>query len=120
MASMEQTTAAPERTGAAGLREESHTAAERTAAAPLAARQGQTGPPRFSRAWIDQVVGYHTPDDLALDQVDKSTRIRAATSVLMEAIIENCPDSADRSAALRHARDAMMTANASIVLNGLV
>lgn len=44
--------------------------------------------------------------------------IRQAAKYLAEHIIRACPRSADRSAALRKVREAVMTANASIVLEG--
>jgi len=59
------------------------------------------------------IVTYHQPNQ---EGIEKITRIRQATEDLIAAIMENCPASADRSAAVRKAREAMMTANASIVV----
>jgi hypothetical protein len=40
--------------------------------------------------------------------------------VLAEAILENTPQCADQQAALRHVREAVMTANAAVALEGLI
>lgn len=75
------------------------------------------GPARFSPEWISEVIGYHSPDE---DQLGRISSIRFVAHAMLSAIIANCPDSADRTTAIRHVRDAMMTANASIALKGLV
>lgn len=62
---------------------------------------------------IEDVVGYHKPDEEGLQAI---TNIRQATSDMIRSIILNCPQSADRTAAIRKVREAMMTANASIVI----
>ncbi len=62
---------------------------------------------------VEEMVGYHQPTP---QQVDKITNIRIATETLIIAIAQNCPECADRSAAIRKAREAMMTANAAIVV----
>lgn len=59
------------------------------------------------------VVSYHSPNP---DEVAQIGRVREATANLILTIVKNCPASADRSAAIRKAREAMMTANASIVV----
>lgn len=56
---------------------------------------------------------HYTPDPV---QIAKIMRIRAAAAGFIAEIIRVCPKSADRSAAVRHARDAMMTANAAVVV----
>jgi Xaa-Pro aminopeptidase len=58
---------------------------------------------------------YHSPTE---EQVPKYEAIRAAGKALAEAIRVNCPDSADRSAALRKVREACFTANSSIACGG--
>ncbi len=58
---------------------------------------------------------YHKPDDEAVDRIQ---RIRTAAGALAQIIKDNTPNCADQAAALRHVRDAMMTANASIVCRG--
>ena len=72
---------------------------------------------RFSSEWIDELIGQHAMDD---EQLQHVAMIRASAGHMIEAILVSCPDSADRSAAIRHVRDAMMTANVSIALKGLV
>lgn len=54
-----------------------------------------------------------SPDAIARMQALRSTGCEFARSILA-----CCPRSADRSAALRHLREAIMTANASIALSG--
>lgn len=65
---------------------------------------------------IEQLFTYHAPD---ADQVERIDRIRNAAKALAHVIVENTPKSADRSAAIRKLREAVMTANASIVLRGV-
>lgn len=60
-----------------------------------------------------RVCQYHNPDE---DGIARIGKIRAATQHLIETIVDNCPPSPDRGAALRHARETMMSANASIVV----
>lgn len=62
---------------------------------------------------VNDVVSYHKPDEAGIAAI---TNVREATKTLILAIVKNCPASADRSAAIRKAREAMMTANASIVV----
>lgn len=66
---------------------------------------------------LDNVIEYHKPSDA---QVAKIARIREATKVLCAEILACTPICGDQQAALRHAREAMMTANAAIVLDGAV
>ena len=58
---------------------------------------------------------YHPPSD---EQIPKYEAIRAAAFEFAKALVTNCPPSADRTFALRQVRSAMMTANASIALDG--
>ena len=62
---------------------------------------------------VEQIVSYHKPDEAGIQAI---TNIRKATANLIGTILLNCPDSPDRSAAIRKARETMMTANASIVV----
>ena len=68
---------------------------------------------RISMESIEELFRYHDPKP---GQTERYQNIRAAAKVLAVTILENCPDCADRSAALRQVREAMMTANASIAL----
>jgi ferric-dicitrate binding protein FerR (iron transport regulator) len=58
---------------------------------------------------------YHTPTP---EQVEAYQRIRGVAQDLAATIMETCPASADRTAALRKVREAVMTANASIACGG--
>lgn len=66
---------------------------------------------------LDNVIEYHKPSDA---QVEKIARIRSATKALCAEILACTPVCGDQQAALRHVREAMMTANAAIVLDGAV
>lgn len=65
---------------------------------------------------VNEVVSYHKPDQAGVDAI---SNIRYFTAQLIVAIVKNCPNNADRSAAIRKAREAMMSANASIVVPSL-
>ena len=60
-----------------------------------------------------EITSYHKPDD---SQIIAISNVRVAAMNMIIAIVENCPSSPDRSAAIRKVREAMMTANASIVV----
>ena len=66
---------------------------------------------------VDNVFTYHAPEG---DDPQKYQRIRDAAKQLATVIIENTPNCADQSASLRHVREAVMTANASIALKGQI
>lgn len=63
---------------------------------------------------IDTLFTYHkaTPQ-----QEGSYLRIREQAKLLVRAIDRECPAGPDRTAAVRHVRDAVMTANASIATN---
>lgn len=65
------------------------------------------------RAAIDELFTYHSPTP---EQIEKLALVRNTARELADVIVMACPRSADRSAAIRKLRDAVMTANASIVL----
>jgi hypothetical protein len=69
------------------------------------------------RAKVEEIFTYHEP---TFDQVAAMEQIRLAAKALANVIIEQCPASADRTTAIRKIREAVMTANASLVLDGLV
>jgi hypothetical protein len=58
---------------------------------------------------------YHPP---TAQQAESYERIRAAAKVFAEVLCRECPNSADRSAAVRKLREAVYTANASIACAG--
>lgn len=65
----------------------------------------------------EEIVSHHSPGP---EEIQRITTIRAAARNFLDAIDANCPRSADADAAKRHVRDAMMTANAAIVLHGII
>jgi hypothetical protein len=65
---------------------------------------------------LAELFRYHAPSDLT---IPKYAAINQAAKNFAEVVLQNCPSSADRSAAIRLIRDARMTANAAIALNGL-
>jgi hypothetical protein len=69
--------------------------------------------PMSVREASNEFTRYHPASD---EQIERMTSVRAATADLIIAIMGSCPPCADRSAAIRKAREALMTANAAIVL----
>ncbi len=59
---------------------------------------------------------YHAPNEVT---IPKYAAINQAAKNFAEVVLANCPRGADRSAAIRLIRDARMTANAAVALNGL-
>jgi hypothetical protein len=70
--------------------------------------------------WIafEQVEHWFTHHPPTPEQLPKYEAIREAGRRLANAIVTNAPPSADRSAAIRSVRDAVMTANAAIACSG--
>lgn len=64
---------------------------------------------------VEHQFTYQTPDAVA---VSAMSAIREQAKALAHRIVESCPPSPDRTVAIRHLRDAVMNANASIVLGG--
>ena len=64
---------------------------------------------------INHWFTYHAPTE---SQVVAMAYLRESARMLGHQIVAACPPSADRTTALRHLRDCVMTANASIVLGG--
>jgi hypothetical protein len=64
---------------------------------------------------LDKLFKYHAPTP---EQLPKYEAIRAAAKVFAEVLVANTPASADQTAALRKIREAVMTANASIAIEG--
>jgi hypothetical protein len=63
---------------------------------------------------LKDVVYWHKPTP---EKAQKYEKIADACYMLMDIILQNAPDSADRSAALRAVREARMWANSSIALD---
>jgi hypothetical protein len=66
---------------------------------------------------IDNIFTYHSP---TAEQLPKYEAIRAKAKELGHVIVANTPASADQTAAIRLLREAVMTANAAIALNGVL
>ncbi len=64
---------------------------------------------------IENIFTYHSP---TAEQLPKYEAIRAKAKELGHVIVANTPPSADQTAAIRLLREAVMTANASIALDG--
>ena len=64
---------------------------------------------------LDHIFMYHAPTP---DQLPRYEALRAAAKRFAEAIVEHTPECADQSAAIRHVREAVMTANSAIALGG--
>lgn len=64
---------------------------------------------------LDHVFTYHAPVD---GQKEKYEELRASAKDFAATIQRLVPECADQSAAIRHIREALMTANAAISLDG--
>lgn len=71
--------------------------------------------PGLSKDAIDDIFSYHAP---AQDQIPKYDAIRKGARVFAQIILDNTPSSPDQTAAIRKLRESVMTANASIALDG--
>jgi len=58
---------------------------------------------------------YHSPTD---EDIPKYKEVRDSGLRFARVVQKNCPDSADKSAAIRKIREAVMTANAAIACCG--
>jgi hypothetical protein len=76
----------------------------------------ETSRPMNSEEIVAEFFKYHAPNETT---IPKYAAINQAAKNFAEVVLANCPGGADRSAAIRLIRDARMTANASIALNGL-
>lgn len=65
---------------------------------------------------LAELFKYHPP---TLETVPKFQAINQAAKNFAEIVLQNCPPSFDRKAAIDKIIEAKMTANASIALNGL-
>jgi hypothetical protein len=65
---------------------------------------------------LNEIFRYHAPDKFA---AQKYENIREAARHFAKVLLMNVPPGADRTCALRHVRDAVMTANSGVALNGL-
>ena len=70
-----------------------------------------------TRENVGSVFSYHAPEPPMLEGL---TEVRESARGTAETILSYCPPCADREAALRGLRLAVMQANAAIVLKGVV
>lgn len=73
--------------------------------------------PNGLKSKLPEIFKYHSPKE---DQPQRYEAIRNKALELANVICDNTPPSADQTAAIRLLREAVMTANASIALNGLI
>lgn len=64
---------------------------------------------------LDNWFSYHAPTE---GQPEKYEAIRAAAKEFAKVVIELTPSSADQTVAIRHIREAVYSANASIACGG--
>lgn len=69
----------------------------------------------IDQATLDNWFSYHAPEG---DQAVRYAALRAAGKAFAEQIVALTPPSADQTAAIRHVRDAVFTANAAIACGG--
>jgi len=77
---------------------------------------GQTSRPMSSEEIVGEFFKYHPPNETT---IPKYAAINQAAKNFAETVLANCPSGADRTAAIRLIRDARMTANAAVALDGL-
>lgn len=78
--------------------------------------QGMVGREKSAEEIIAHLFTYHSPNS---DTAQRYETVRDAAKHLALVIWKNCPYGADRTAAIRKLREAVMTANAGIANNGL-
>jgi len=64
---------------------------------------------------LEDIFSYHKPTD---ETIPKYLKLRQAALSFASEIDALCPPGPDRTAAIRLVREAVMTANASVALNG--
>jgi hypothetical protein len=69
----------------------------------------------ITKANLENWFSYHAPTP---EQLPKYQAIREAAKAFAEVIVANTPSSADQTVAIRHLRDSVMSANASIACGG--
>lgn len=69
--------------------------------------------PTTMTPYFERMFEYHPPRG---NQPERYVRLRNAGKEFVREILECCPDSEDRMAAIRKVREAVMTANAAIAL----
>jgi hypothetical protein len=69
----------------------------------------------FDDKALEEIFTYHPPTP---DQIPKYQAIRDAAKQFAKVLVENSPSGPDQTAAVRLLRQAVMTANQAIALNG--
>ena len=69
----------------------------------------------MNKSDLDEMFSYHKPEP---DQIPKYEAIRAAAKEFAGVLLDNTPQSPDQTVAIRHLRNAVYSANASIALKG--
>lgn len=69
----------------------------------------------FAKPDLKNIFTYHAPKG---DQSERYVKVREAALAFAETIEAHVPDGADKTAAIRKVREAVMTANAAIALEG--
>lgn len=75
----------------------------------------QNAGPEERSTFLNNAFTYHAPTPEQFKQYDA---INAAAKAFADVVLTECPDSGDRTAAIRLIREARMTANAAIATNG--
>ena len=73
-------------------------------------------PHRVDAVYVDQAFQYHAPTG---DQAQRYQRINEQSRDLATVILIDCPESPERTLAIRALQEARMWANASIAINGV-
>ena len=63
---------------------------------------------------VDEAFSYHVP---LKGEPERFEAIRSAAKSFAKTLLDYCPQSRERSVALTHLQEAVMMANASVVLN---
>ena len=84
---------------------------------PKAGQKIEFHRPKTLAEKLPEIFTYHAPKD---DQPRKYIAIRDKALELAQLIVAETPACADQTAAIRLLREAVMTANAAIALDGLV
>ena len=69
----------------------------------------------MTREQINEIFTYHPPKD---DQPTRYSQIREGAKAFAHILVQNTKPGADQSAAIRKLRECVMTANASVALEG--
>lgn len=83
---------------------------------PSAEKSQGLAPEQWNERVLVELFRYHNPRP---NQLPKYSAIRSAAKHFAEVMLQNTPVGDDQRAALRKIREAVMTANAAIALDGL-